>query len=150
MGDDVIVAVTAVELRLENLDLAFRNLRAPQPPDELLALSAEHTASDDFYPAGVRAMLGYVHLLLRSVGPLLHSPPPAFAPTRRRSSGVAGRCAQVLQPKAVPPKRGARPRREGGRPSLAAAGASELIADCYARDRYSPVSVLTRTLSPVL
>src|SRR6476659_8093109 len=114
MGDDVIVAVTAVELRLENLDLAFRNLRAPQPPDELLALSAEHAASDDFYPAGVRAMLGYVHLLLRS--------------TRRRSSGVAGRCAQVLQPKAVPPKRGP-PRREGGRPSLAAAGASELSAD---------------------
>ena len=49
---DVVVAVAVVDLRLEDLDLLPRNLRAAQPADELFALPAEHAAGDDFNPPG--------------------------------------------------------------------------------------------------
>ena len=49
--DDLVLAVAVVDGGLEDLDLLPRNLRAPQPPDQLLALAAEHAAGDDFDPA---------------------------------------------------------------------------------------------------
>jgi hypothetical protein len=51
---DVVVAVAPVELRLENLHLLPRDLRAAQAPNQLLALAAEHAAGDDFDPAAPR------------------------------------------------------------------------------------------------
>src|SRR5207302_1083721 len=36
--------------RLEDLDFLLGDLRAPEPPDQLLALSAEHAAGDHFNP----------------------------------------------------------------------------------------------------
>jgi hypothetical protein len=51
--DDVIVAVAVVDERLEDLDLLPGDLRAAQPPDQLLAFSAEHAAGDDLDPASM-------------------------------------------------------------------------------------------------
>jgi hypothetical protein len=50
---DVVVAEAVVDDRLEDLHPLTRDLRAAQPPDELLALPAEHAAGDDFDPATV-------------------------------------------------------------------------------------------------
>src|SRR6185312_8386887 len=88
--------------RLEDLDLALGNLRTAEPPDEFFTLPAEHAAGDDFDPPGVRPMLGYVHLLLRSVGPLFvphlaaRSGPPAAA-TLRPSLAAAGALLLLLR-----------------------------------------------------
>ena len=53
--DDVIVAVAIVDERLEDLDVLAGDLRAAQPPDQLLALAAEHAAGDDLDPAVAEA-----------------------------------------------------------------------------------------------
>ena len=52
---DVLLAVAPVDDRLEDLDPLARDLRAPQPADQLLALAAEHAAGDHFDPARVRS-----------------------------------------------------------------------------------------------
>jgi hypothetical protein len=60
--DDVILGVSIVDARLENLDLLTCDLCAPQPADELLALSAEHAARNDLYPAFLTARSNDIHL----------------------------------------------------------------------------------------
>ncbi len=50
-----------VERRLEDLHALAGDLRAPQPADELFALSAEHAAGDDFDPAVGRVAMRDVH-----------------------------------------------------------------------------------------
>src|SRR5207249_9047023 len=61
---DVIAAVVAiVYLGLENLDLAPGDLRAPQPPDQLLALAAEHAAGNHFDPAAAGTVRRVIHCL---------------------------------------------------------------------------------------
>jgi hypothetical protein len=54
--------VTAVEDGLEDLDFLTGDLRAPEPPDELFALPAEHAAGDDFDPPrlAARSMLAWI------------------------------------------------------------------------------------------
>ena len=42
--------VAIVDPRLEDLDLALRDLRAAQAADQLLALAAEHAAGNDLDP----------------------------------------------------------------------------------------------------
>src|SRR5205814_1842282 len=49
--DDVVLAVTVVDDRFEDLDLLAGDLRAPEPANQLLALPTEHAAGDDFDPA---------------------------------------------------------------------------------------------------
>jgi len=61
MRDDVILAVTVVDERLEDLHLLFRDLRAPQPADQLFALAAEHAADDDFDPPVFRPAANDLH-----------------------------------------------------------------------------------------
>ena len=49
--DDVVLAEPVVDQRLEDLHLLAGDLGAAQPPNQLLALAAEHAAGDDFDPA---------------------------------------------------------------------------------------------------
>jgi len=61
---DVRVAVAVVEVRLEDLDFPFGDLRAPQPPDQLLALAAEHAAGNHFDPAAAGTVRRVIHCLM--------------------------------------------------------------------------------------
>src|SRR5207237_5442079 len=54
---DVVFAVAVVDAGLEDLHLAFRDLRTPQPANELFALAAEHAARDYLDPAAARPVL---------------------------------------------------------------------------------------------
>ena len=53
MADDVADVVAVVDARLDDQHPLAGDLRTPQPPDELLALAAEHRAADDLEPAAV-------------------------------------------------------------------------------------------------
>ena len=57
----VIGGVAGVERRFEDLHLLTRDLRTAKPADQLLALSAEHAADDDFDPALVGWIPHYIH-----------------------------------------------------------------------------------------
>ena len=51
--NDFVHGVTLIDHRLENLHTLAGNLRAPQSPDQLLALAREHGADDHLDPAHV-------------------------------------------------------------------------------------------------
>src|SRR6266576_2904445 len=53
MRDDFVGSVAFVDGRLEDLHALACDLRAAQPPDQLLALAGKHWADDDFDPAHI-------------------------------------------------------------------------------------------------
>ena len=67
-GLRVIVAEALVDGRLEDLHLLPRYLRTAQPPDQLLALAAEHAAGDDLDPAVMRCLADDFHAITRATG----------------------------------------------------------------------------------
>jgi hypothetical protein len=50
MGDDVVVRVTFIDPRLEDLDTLAGDLGAAEPPNQLFALAAEHGAANNLDP----------------------------------------------------------------------------------------------------
>src|SRR3954469_1210728 len=61
MRDDVVFTEPIVDVRLEDLHFPPGDLCTAQPPNQLLALAAEHAAGDDLNPAGVRTVLTNIH-----------------------------------------------------------------------------------------
>ena len=59
----MVLTVALVDFWLENLDPLPRDLGAPQPSYQLLGLTAEHAAANDFNPAHSALSHGFVTLV---------------------------------------------------------------------------------------
>src|SRR5690349_5117453 len=69
MADDVILAISIVDFRFENLHPLTRDLCAAHAADQLLAFSAEHAAADYLDPTQVSALILKLLGHLFTVGP---------------------------------------------------------------------------------
>jgi hypothetical protein len=64
VGDDMIVAVATVDLRLEDLYTLAGDLSSTKAADHFFALAAEHASGNDFDPTGTRTNNFHCHLPL--------------------------------------------------------------------------------------